>query len=119
MKNKNHIVFILLACAIIISTIISTMFICYKIDSTMNTLNVTLSNFSGKISSLSQNGQNTAEEDVILSVYEAASYLNADVEVVRQMIESGELQGTYFETPDGGYSFVKEKLYQWCLSHTE
>lgn len=79
-----------------------------------------------KLSDLSRQLQLYANEETsdhdedILSLYQAASYLKInDAAALLQMVESGELEGTYFQFSSGRYYFVREKLYQWCLSQTE
>ncbi len=114
MKYINQILTILLICAIIISAI----FICLKIESMTSILTTKLSSSDNRHIYLHEDNPDKGQE--ILSLHETASYLNInDAADLVQMLEEGELQGTYFQSSSGDYFFVKEKVYQWCISRTE
>lgn len=54
-----------------------------------------------------------------MSIYIAAAYLKIDVDELNSLLESGELDGTYFKTNENNgeddITFIREKLYTWCL----
>lgn len=115
MKYVNQVVSVLLACSILISAIV----ICRKIENATDMVNAELSNLSREFQ-LYLNEENTDNDEEILSLHQAASYLKiTDVADLLRMVENGELQGTYFQSSSGEYFFVREKLYQWCLLQTE
>ncbi len=101
---------------LVVTVAVSTFFICTTMKTCANTISLAAGSASA-YSSLDSDSEHL-EQDV-LSMYYAQIYLHMDEDNIMQMIESGELDGTYFQAPGGSYHFVRERLYQWCLDQTQ
>lgn len=106
-----------------IAIVAGCLLLCVSILYSAHTITVCLDELLYSVNGLRDNPTNNSEEyGDFMSIYIAAAYLKIDVDELNSLLESGELDGTYFKTNEnnGGYSitFIREKLYSWCLERS-
>ena len=106
-----------------IAIAVGCLLLCVSILYSAHTITVCLDELLYSVNGLRANPTNSnAEYEDFMSIYIAAEYLKVDVDELNVLLESGELDGTYFKTEEinCGYSitFIREKLYSWCLERS-
>ncbi len=106
-----------------IAIVVGCLLICVSMLYSAHTITVGLDELLYSVNGFKVNPTDNNEEyGDFMSIYIAAAYLKVDVDELNGLLESGELDGTYFKTGEsnGGYSiiFIREKLYSWCLERS-
>lgn len=115
MKENKKLQFALLAILLVVLFLVSTIVIVTAMERQAALINDNLSSISLDVWSINIKSKKEEKIDDFLSIYEASTYLNLEVDEIDKFIQNGDMKGTYIVDSKGKYSFSRDALKNWFI----